>query len=310
MPNGKSPRGQSCQCTIYHSCLSSGRRGGTNRAVDDGAGAGAIPGGAAQRAGWCSATAVRWDVRDFRSRQRCRCRPGAGPDARPPSVLPVPQRTGDGAHGRRLREDAQPAADAGVHLVDRSGGNQHADRRRWCDDQSPARAAVARRYLRQPQACTGAAAARVIAVAGHLGQRLLQAGLALLGPHLPSGTADFRAARSDARADLTVGDRRRDACAAAGRAGGGLRLSARVVRRTRLDRAARPAAMPPSCAGRRRGPRQPPAGDHRRRRRPLQRCRRRTAPIRRARSVFLSWRPRRARARWSGTIRWRSALRA
>ena len=38
-------------------------------------------------------------------------------------------------------------------------------------------------------------------VAGRLGERLLQAGVALLGPDQPAGAADHRAARSDARAD-------------------------------------------------------------------------------------------------------------
>ncbi len=186
----------------YRDLFFPGRRGGTNRAVNDGAGAGALPRGAAQREGRRSAAAVRRDVRHLRSRQRRRRCPGAGPDARPHSVLPVPQRAGDGAHGRRLREDAQPPPDAGMHDVDRSRGHQHADRRRWCDDQSPARAAVARRHLRQPPAGTGAPATRVTTVPGRVGQRLLQASLALLGPHLPSGTVDLGAPGSDARVDL------------------------------------------------------------------------------------------------------------
>ena len=73
------------------------------------------------------------------------------------------------------------------------------------------------------------------AVAGRLGQRLLQAGVALLGSHQPAGADHHRAARSDARADVAGGDRRGHAGAAAGRAGRGLRLPGGAVRAARLD---------------------------------------------------------------------------
>ena len=39
---------------------------------------------------------------------------------RPAPLLPVPQRTGDGAHRGGVRQDDQPPADAGVHDVDRA----------------------------------------------------------------------------------------------------------------------------------------------------------------------------------------------
>ena len=81
---------------------------------------------------------------------------------------------------------------------------------------------------------------------GYLGQRLLQAGQPLLGPHQPPRAAPDGAARGDARADQPGRDRRGDAGAAAGRAdrgvrlpGGALRASASgTIPRNRPDRAA------------------------------------------------------------------------
>ena len=154
---------------------------------------------------------------------------------RPAALLPVPQRAGDGAHRGGVREDVEPPADAGVHDVDRPRRDQHDHRRRRRDHQPAAGAAAARRHLRQSRAGAGAAAARVGDSAGHLGQRLLPAGVALLGSHLPARTAADGAARSDARADLAGRDRRRDAGAAAGHADRSVRLSRRVLRRARLD---------------------------------------------------------------------------
>ena len=203
----------------------------------------------------------------------------------------------------------QPPADVRLHVVDRTGRDQHGDRRRGRHDQPPAGAAAARRHLRAAaRAAPGAPAAGVVTVAGHLGQRLLQAGVALLGPHQPPGAAAHRAARSDARADLARRDRRRHAGAAAGRAGRGLRLSRRRCSRSasgRFRASARDAAL---LQARRRGDsREPPTADRRRRRCALQRSLRRLAPLCRARPASRSSRRRPARARWPGTTRWRSA---
>ena len=55
---------------------------------------------------------------------------------------------------------------------------------------------------------------------GHKRQRLLQAGLALLGSHLSARTADYGIARGDARADIAGRYRRGHAGAASGCAGG------------------------------------------------------------------------------------------
>ena len=70
---------------------------------------------------------------------------------------------------------------------------------------------------------------------GHQRQRLLQAGIALLGPHLPSGTNYYRASRSYARADFSRGIRRSHLVAATGCAGRRLRFSGGTVSQRRMD---------------------------------------------------------------------------
>ena len=71
----------------------------------------------------------------------------------------------------------------------------------------------------------GAAATGIGGLAGYFGQRLLQAGFALLGSHQPAGADPDFAAGSDARAHFSCGDRSGDALPAAGRAGGSVRFS-------------------------------------------------------------------------------------
>jgi 3D-(3,5/4)-trihydroxycyclohexane-1,2-dione acylhydrolase (decyclizing) len=88
---------------------------------------------------------------------------------------------------------------------------------------------AAGRYFCAAQRGAGAAATRVADDAGHGRERLLQACLALLGPHLPAGTTDHFPSRGDARADFAIGLRRGDAGAAAGRADRSVRLSRRAV---------------------------------------------------------------------------------
>ena len=99
------------------------------------------------------------------------------------ALLPVPQRAGDGAHRRGVRQDVEPAA------------------RRW-----PARRSIGPGATNMVTGAAGATINRLPvlllpgdifatacrrrscsssnrAIAGHLGQRLLQAGVALLGSH-------------------------------------------------------------------------------------------------------------------------------
>ena len=115
------------------------------------------------------------------------------------------------------------------------GRHQHDHRRRRRDDQPRAGAAAAGRHFRRPRSRAGAAAARVEPVAGRVGERLLQAGVALLGSDQPAGADRHRAARGDARADVAGRNRRGHAGAAAGRAGRGIRLPGGAVRAPRLD---------------------------------------------------------------------------
>ena len=155
------------------------------------------------------------------------------------ALLPAAQRAGDGAHRGGVREDAQPPAHAGVHVVDRARRDQHDHRRGGATINRlpvlllPGDIFATRRpapVLQQLESTH---------IAGRVGQRLLQAGLALLGPHQPARAAPHGAARGDARADLAGRNRRRHACAAAGRAGRGLRLSGGVLRAAGLDDSAR-----------------------------------------------------------------------
>ena len=213
------------------------------RAADDGAGGGAVPVAAALGARRPRAAVLRRRLRHLRPRQRRRHRPGAAGAAGRDALLPRAQRAGDGAHRGRLREDAQPPAHARLHLVDRTRRDQHDHRRGRRDDQPRAGAAAAGRHLRRPRPRAGPAAARVEPVAGRLGQRLLQAGLALLGSDQPAGADRHRAAGSDARADVAGRNRRGDAGAAAGRAGRGVRLPGGAVRAARLDDRARRARI-------------------------------------------------------------------
>ena len=169
------------------------------------------------------------------------------PDLLP--LLPGPQRAGDGAHRRRLRE----ASATGWR---RSPARRRSARarptwspaRRWrrstgcrccCCPATSSPAACPRPVLQQLE---------VPARRHGLGQRLLPAGLALLGPHQPARAAHPGRARGDARADRPGRDRRGDAGAAAGRADRGVRLARGVPRAARLDGVRQPPA--PQAAGR------------------------------------------------------------
>ena len=87
-------------------------------------------------------------------------------------------------------------------------------------------------------ALAGAAGARGPDLLRRVGQRRLPAGVALLGPDQPARAAAVRAAGRDAGADRSGRDRRRDALAAPGRPGRGVRLAGGAVRAARVARAA------------------------------------------------------------------------
>ena len=162
------------------------------------------------------------------------------PAARPADLARA-QRTGHGPCRHRLRQaDAPPASD-GLHHLHRPGRDQHGHRRRAGARQSLAGAAAAGRRVRQPPAGSGAAADGGFQRRHGVGERLLQAGLALLRPHHPARTTHRFVAQG-------VGDhagsgqlRPGDAGLLPGRAGRGLRLSGTLLRAPRV------AAASPEC---------------------------------------------------------------
>ncbi len=188
--------------------------------------------GRARRRG---AALLRRHVRHLRARQRHRHRPGARGAPRPPPLLPPAERAGDGPHRRRLRQDEEPAADLRLHLQRRARRHQHGDRRRARHRQPPARAAPARRHLRQPRPAPGAPAGRVPDGRRRLRQRRLPPRLEVLRPHRPPGPAARLPARGDARAHRPRRDRRRHPRAARGHPDRGVRLPRGVLRRARLE---------------------------------------------------------------------------
>ena len=106
------------------------------------------------------AAVLRRRARHLRPRERRRARPGAPRGRGPPALRAGPERAGDGARRRRLRQGVEPARDLGVHVVDRARGDQHGDGRGARDGEPAAGAAPAGRRLRHPPAGGGAAAAR------------------------------------------------------------------------------------------------------------------------------------------------------
>ena len=194
---------------------------------------------------------------------------------------PGPQRAGDGPRRRRLRAPAQPAGDVRLHDVGRPRRDEHGHRRGAGDDQPPAGAAAARRHVRDAHAAPGAAAARGPARRDRVGQRLLPAGVALLRARRAPRAAHPGGARGDARAHRPGRDRRRDAGAARGRAGRGVRLARGVPRAARVDDLPPAAGAGGARARGRADPRRAAAADRRGRRRDLQRGDRRAAGVRR-----------------------------
>ena len=221
------------------------------------------------------AAAVRRLLRHLRPRQRGRRRPGAARGRadrrRGPAVLPGPQRAGDGARGRRLRPDAEPAADLRLHHLDRPRLDQHGHRRRARDDQPPPGAAAARRHLRHPGRQPGAAGARgpALATTSRVNDAFRPVSRFFDRINRPE-QLPVGAARRDAGAHRPGRDRRGDAGAAAGRAGRGVRLAGRSSSPSGSGTCARPVPEPAALAPRRRrAPRRRSAADRRRRRRHL-----------------------------------------
>ena len=119
-------------------------------------------------------------------------------------------------------------------------------------------------------------------VAGRLGERLLQAGVALLGSHFAARAARDRAARGDACSDVAKRDRRGHALIARRHADRSFRLPFRAFRRARVDGAA--------ATGRCRGHAARGRVDSRREA-PTHHCRRRCAVQRRVRGSWLALPP-------------------
>ena len=247
--------------------LAGGRNG--HDPTDHGAGAGALPGGAAHRMRRPHGAAVRRRVGDLRPRQCRRHRRGAGGASRRPADLSRAQRAGDGAGGDRLRQGDAPAAHDGLHHVDRPGRHQHDHRGGGGACRPAAGAAAARRRVRLAPARPGAAAGGELRRRHGIGERLLPPGVALLRSHHAARADPHGTAARAVGADRSGGVRPGDAGTVPGRAGRGVRLSRTVLRHAAL-------ACPPGPAGRRRtgggggsaAPRQGAAA-HRRRRRAL-----------------------------------------
>ncbi len=221
-----------------------------NDSLDRRTGAGALPRGAAHRYGRGRAAAVRWRVRDLRAWQCRRNRRGALSASQPIADLSRPQRAGNGARRDRLRQSAHAPAHDGLHHVDRSRCDQYGDRCRGRARKPPAGTAAARRYLRLARAGSCAATGGGFPRRRHFGQRLLQAGVALLRPHRSSRTVADRAAAGDPCAERSGHVRPGHAGDAAGRADHGLRLAGGFFHACE-NRVARSAAEPLcSCARR------------------------------------------------------------
>ena len=127
--------------------------------------------------------------------------------------------------------------DARMHHVDRPRRDQHDHRRGRRDDQSRAGAAAAGRHLRRaavPIRCCSSS--NRASSQRRVGQRLLQAGVAILGSDQSAGAVDLVVARSDARVDVSGRHRRGDD-----------RLCRRTFRRRR-------STIPPRSSSRGSGP--------------------------------------------------------
>ena len=168
------------------------------------------------------------------------------------SLLLVPQRAGGRAHRDGFRQGEKAPERVRVPFLHRARRHQHDHGRRHGHDQPHPGAAAAGGHLRPPQRRAGAAATGERTQPGHLRERRVQAGLALLGSDQPAGPASLLGGGGDARADLAGADRRGDAGAAAGRADRSLGLSGGDVREARVAHPAAKCRSRSCCSGRRR----------------------------------------------------------
>ena len=185
----------------------------------------------------------------------------------------------------------QPARDARVHDLGRPGRDEHGHRRGAGDDQPPAGAAAARATSSRP-----ARRSPVLqeledpTLARRLGQRLLPAGVALLGPHRPRPSSSLPPLLAAMRVLTDPAETGAVTLALpAGRAGRGVRLARGAVR-ARASGTCAARRPSPSALGRggRAAARRAAAADRRRRRR-------RSTPRRPTRCARS---PRRPASRW------------
>ena len=105
---------------------------------------------------------------------------------RRPADMARPERAGHGARRGRLRQGDAPAPDHGGDIVDRARCDEHGHRRRRRPLQPPAAAAAVGRHVPQPDPRPRAPAGRALPRPDDVGQRRVQGGHPLLGPHQPA----------------------------------------------------------------------------------------------------------------------------
>ncbi len=173
---------------------------------------------------------LRGRLRDLRPRQRDVPRGGAGAGPGRAADLPRPQRAVDGARRGGLRQgDAWPA-DHDRDVVDRSGLDEHGDRRGRRARQPPARPALLGRHLPAPDRGSRAPAGRALRRPDADRHRHVQAGEPLLGPD-HQARPDRPVAAAGPRRDARPGHARSGLLRpAAGRPGRGVRLPGAILR--------------------------------------------------------------------------------
>ena len=140
--------------------------------------------------------------------------------------LARPERAVDGPGGDRLRQGHEAPPDHDRHLIDRPGRHQHGHGRRRCHTNRLPLLILSGDIYRQPSARSRAPAGRAIRRPDDLGQRRLQAGHPLLGPHHPSRADHPVAAPGHSRQCWTRPTAARPSSGlCAGHPGDGLRLS-------------------------------------------------------------------------------------
>ena len=152
-----------------------------------------------------------------------------------------------------------------MHVLDRTGRDEHGHRRGARDDQPAAGAPPSRRRVRIAPSRSGPPAARGAVARRRLGERRVHPHLALFRSHHASGADRAGGAHRDARADQPRGHGGGDALARAGCPSGSLRRARRVPRKARVARRATD-PRPRGDGQARRGDRRVAASTRRRRR--------------------------------------------